>query len=303
MLWQRLFFGAILIAVLVGLLYADSNLPVWLNQEAVDFRFDGAILTGTVAVLVFLGGLELTRLFRAAGYQPLTLFPSIVSSLVASVPFLCESRLTADWGLAKLSAAQLTVGALVVAMFGVFVLVALRRRTDRAIGDMAVSVWPVIYLGLLAQFILSIRLEASPHGIAVVLFFVCTVKICDIGAYFTGRLIGRHKLISWLSPKKTWEGLFGGIVASVAVAVGVAVSLDDRLALAFPPDFLTTGRAALFGFLMAVIGQSGDLLESLIKRDAQAKDSAQAIPAFGGVLDILDSVLLTAPVAWWILIH
>lgn len=78
---------------------------------------------------------------------------------------------------------------------------------------------------------------------------------------------------------------------------------DGSLASAFPPDFLSIKQAALFGFLMAVIGQSGDLLESLIKRDAQAKDSAHAIPAFGGVLDILDSVLLTAPVAWWILIH
>ncbi|OWY71357.1 hypothetical protein B7486_12255 [cyanobacterium TDX16] len=303
MLWQRLLFGAILIAVLVGLLYADSRLAEWVSQDATGFRFDGAILTGTVAVLVFLGGLELTRLFGGAGFQPLILWPSIVSSLVASIPFLCKSGLTADWGLAKLSAAQLTVGALFIAIFGVFVLVSLRRKTDRAIGDMAVSIWPVLYLGLLSQFIVSIRLDGSPHGIAIVLFFIATVKICDIGAYFTGRAIGRHKLIIWLSPKKTWEGLCGGVVASMVLAVGVVKWIEGGQAVAFPPDFLTVGRAAIFGFLMAVIGQTGDLLESMIKRDAQAKDSAQAIPAFGGVLDILDSVLLTAPVAWWILIH
>lgn len=303
MLWQRLLFGAILIAVLLGLLYTDSRLSVSVSPDAVEFRFDGAILTGTVAVLVFLGGLELTRLFRGAGYQPLSLWSSFLSSFVASIPFLCKSGLAASCGLAKFSAAQLTVGAFVIALVGVFFLVALRRRTDRAIGDLAVSIWPVLYLGLLAQFIVSIRLEGSPHGTAIVLFFIGTVKICDIGAYFTGRMIGRHKLIIWLSPKKTWEGLGGGIVASMVLAVGVVKLTDGSLASAFPPDFLSIKQAALFGFLMAVIGQSGDLLESLIKRDAQAKDSAHAIPAFGGVLDILDSVLLTAPVAWWILIH
>lgn len=302
MLRQRLFFGAVLIAVLLGLLYADSQLSNWMGVLPRNNAYNGAILSFVVAVLVFVGGLELAGLFRSAGHHPLAIWSAGLSSAVALIPFLHRSGITSRCGLAGFASAEITMGLLVLALFAVFVLVALRRRTERAISDMAVSLWPATYLGLLAQFVVSLRLETAPHGVATVLYFIATVKICDIGAYFTGLTLGRHKLISWLSPKKTWEGLIGGVVASVLLATGVAwfVNGSGDLPQAYLPS---TGTAALFGLLMAVIGQAGDLLESLIKRDAQSKDSANAIPAFGGVLDILDSVLLTAPVAWWILVH
>ena len=303
MLWQRLLFGTLLIATLAGLLYADSRLAEWMGRTPATFAFNGIIVTAVVAALVFIGGLELARLFRGAGHQPLSVWSAGISSLVAIIPFLHHSGIATAIGLQAFSAAELTVGVIVATLFAVFALVALRRRTERAISDMAVSLWPPIYLGLLAQFVVTIRLEAAPHGVAVVLYFIATVKICDIGAYFTGLTIGRHKLISWLSPKKTWEGLFGGIATSVLLATAVAYYLREagvtgETVTMLPPP----GKAAIFGLVMAVIGQAGDLLESLIKRDAQSKDSANAIPAFGGVLDILDSILLTAPVAWWILV-
>lgn len=304
MLRQRLFFGALLIATLVGLLYVDSRLPEWMGKTPATFAFNGVIVTGVVALLVFVGGLELARLFRGAGHVPLSGWSAVLSSLVATIPFLHGSGIAAALGMQAYSAAELTVGVIVADLFAVFVLVAMRQRTERAISDMAVSLWPTIYLGLLAQFVVTIRLQAAPHGVAVLLYFIATVKICDIGAYFTGLTLGRHKMISWLSPKKTWEGLFGGIAASVMLATGVAYYVNGSSSAGDAAAFLpATGKAAVFGLLMAVIGQAGDLLESLIKRDAQSKDSANAIPAFGGVLDILDSILLTAPVAWWILVN
>src|SRR5262249_6418668 len=121
-------------------------------------------------------------------------------------------------------------------------------------------------------------------------------------AYLTGRKWGRTKLIEWLSPKKTVEGFAGGILASMLVALAgtlVARGFGGNDARAVFPTWKT---AIVFGFLMAVIGQAGDLLESLMKRDAQLKDSGSLVPEFGGALDILDSLLLTAPVAFWMLV-
>src|SRR5262249_23507982 len=123
---------------------------------------------------------------------------------------------------------------------------------------------------------------------------------CDIGAYFTGKAIGRHKLIPWLSPGKTWEGLFGGIAAAALVAAGAAALYRHCLGTN-GIGLMPCGYAAFVGALFAIAGQAGDLLESVLKRDAGVKDSGQALPGMGGVLDVLDSILLTAPLAFWML--
>ena len=114
------------------------------------------------------------------------------------------------------------------------------------------------------------------------------VKFTDIGAFFTGKSIGRHKLIGWLSPGKTWEGLAGGLVVAAAVGAICAPWLPEL-------DWI---KGALFGAILGLVGQGGDLLESLMKRDADVKDSGGSIPGFGGVLDVIDSPLMAAPVAY-----
>jgi phosphatidate cytidylyltransferase len=121
--------------------------------------------------------------------------------------------------------------------------------------------------------------------------FLTCVKFCDIGAYFTGRFLGRHLWVPSISPKKTWEGFFGGIVIAV-----IAASLFAQFSA-----IMGIGRAVVFGVVAAVTGQLGDLLESMLKRDAGSKDSASLIPEFGGVLDLLDSVLVAAPFAYLVL--
>jgi phosphatidate cytidylyltransferase len=118
------------------------------------------------------------------------------------------------------------------------------------------------------------------------------VKFADIGAYFGGRLLGRHKLIAWLSPGKTWEGLFCGLATSALVGLACSIIWHSQLST------LTWGKALLFGAIIGAVGQAGDLLESLMKRDAQVKDSGNIIPGFGGLLDVIDSPLLAAPAAY-----
>jgi phosphatidate cytidylyltransferase len=117
--------------------------------------------------------------------------------------------------------------------------------------------------------------------------------MCDTGAYFTGRSLGKHKLILWLSPGKTWEGLVGGIaLASVFGVLGVWLG-----AVSQPKYPIALGLAT--GVVFALLGQAGDLMMSLLKRDAGIKDSGRSLPGFGGILDVLDSPLLVAPFAYW----
>jgi len=124
---------------------------------------------------------------------------------------------------------------------------------------------------------------------------VIVVKMGDIGAYTCGRLVGRHKMTPTLSPGKTWEGAVGGMVFAC---------LGSYLALEWLAPALTGAASRLpwgwlpYGVIVGIAGMVGDLAESLLKRDVGCKDSSTWMPGFGGVLDLLDSVLFAAPVAY-----
>lgn len=305
MLWQRLFFGALLIAALVGLIYGDDALSLSGGDAPVKCFWNGLIVVVILVVLVLLGGLELRKLFRAAGHAPLMLWPLTCAVALVAIPYAACGNCMCGAIHPRAMAAELTPVVLTIGFLGTCCFVAARRRIDGAVADIALSMFIVLYLGLLPQYLVRIRMFGPPGAVWLLLYFVGTVKFCDIGAYFTGMAIGRHKLIVWLSPKKTWEGLIGGLATSAGVAMLVSHLVRTHsadlspLAAAFPD----LPKAAVFGLLMGLVGQGGDLLESLIKRGAQAKDSAKAIPAFGGVLDIIDSLLPTAPIAYWMLVQ
>lgn len=295
MLTQRIGFGAAMIAALVALILLDGALAS---------RSPGAVVLTIIGVLVVLAFRELRTLLTAAGHQA-EYVPALLTCLaLLAVPHALNSRALTG-GVAFDVSVDYRISA-VVYFSGVVVsfLTLLRhRRVEGAAAALASTCLVIAYLGLLPPFLLRIRLWAPHSGHWLLLYAVGVVKVSDIGAYFTGRAIGRRKLIPWLSPGKTIEGLAGGVAASTLLAILVTVLVrwlaPDGAGRSFP-DWT---RAALFGPLMAVLGQAGDLLESLIKRDAGSKDSAEVIPAFGGVLDVLDSLLLTAPVAFWLLVE
>ncbi len=161
------------------------------------------------------------------------------------------------------------------------------REPGGVVLRLALLTWVVAYLGLLAAFFVQVRFL----GVAALTLVIFVPKGCDIGAYFTGRALGRHRMTPTLSPKKTWEGLAGGLALAALIAVGV-----NRL---LGPVFGGDLEAALFGIVVGGAGVLGDLAESLVKRDCLKKDASQAVPGFGGVLDVVDSVLFAAPVAYW----
>lgn len=147
----------------------------------------------------------------------------------------------------------------------------------------AKSILGFFYIGLLPSF--AVRILDLPQGM---LWFVALLAIVfsgDVGAYLTGMMFGRHKLMPAISPKKTLEGAFGGLVASILVGVLFAQWLDQ------PSVFL-----ALLAGTAGVIAQFGDLFESQLKRVADVKDSGRIMPGHGGVLDRIDGVLFASPV-------
>ncbi len=163
---------------------------------------------------------------------------------------------------------------------------------------LALLVWMTAYLGLLPSFLAQLRWPMPPateistyNPVAALTLAIFVPKCCDIGAYFTGRLLGRHPMSPVLSPKKTWEGLAGGLLLSAAVAVAINRLLSG-------PVLRSDGSAAGFGVVVGGIGALGDLAESLIKRDCRRKDASQVVPGFGGVLDVVDSIIFAAPVAY-----
>jgi phosphatidate cytidylyltransferase len=148
-----------------------------------------------------------------------------------------------------------------------------------------VSYFSIIYLGLLGAFVLAMRIDFGPW---VLLMFVFVVKSADIGAYSFGSLFGRHKFSPEISPGKSWEGMAGAVVIATIVAVLFAEYCD----------IMVWWLAIIFGCCFAFLGQMGDLAESMIKRDAKQKNSADRVPGFGGILDIFDSLLPAAPFAY-----
>ncbi len=297
---------------LAGSLYADAHwsgvsapvAPNWLRDVFGIVALAGMPVVLVVSALVVLGTVELNRLVRSAGMSPLLLWPALVNLVLVAIPFVAGNGPEASRESLVLADMRATIVCLAAGILGVGFFVMRRRKTDGASAAIASSLLLILYLGLLGQFLVRIRMFGPPGATWLLLYFLATVKFCDIGAYFTGMALGRHKMIEWLSPKKTLEGLAGGVAASVIVAVGTPWLVERYAAEAsilrglFPVPM----KAIAFGLLMALVGQFGDLVESLFKRDAKAKDSANAIPAFGGVLDILDSPLWAAPVAWWLLI-
>lgn len=310
MLKYRLVFGPLMIAGLLALFYLDD----WLDQ--ID-------LTGTVWQDLFLG-----RTYLPAG---LLMFSAIVATIILASRELCRifhaENVDASPFMVGLSGtigcillylipytmdSQQTVAIYASFMAGIFILSLVRHsyggRTHGAVTVAAVTMFALIYLGAMPGFYLAIRRWHSAWVIAAIIFIT---KSCDIGAYFTGRAIGRNKLIPWLSPGKTWEGLVGGVAVSVGLAVGLAAIANfydwfghwqpggaqrDFVHYHFPLWY-----AAVCGAVFGLVGVVGDLTASLFKRDAGIKDSGRSVPGFGGILDVVDSPILVAPFAYWLL--
>lgn len=292
MLKYRLVFGPIMIAALLAVLYVDD----WLDQVNLDgtiwqdlflgrtYLPAGLPMLALILVIIALASRELCRIFWAENVQASPFMVGLSGIIGCVLVYIIPYRMDS----------QQTIAIYASFMVGIFVMSLIRhsyvaQRTDGAVTVAAVTMFALIYIGAMPGFFLAIRRWHSAWVVAAVILIT---KACDIGAYAAGRLFGRRKLIPWLSPGKTWEGLFVGILT--AGAVGVAFSPWINV----PTYQLFWWKGAIFGMIIGGIGQLGDLLESMMKRDAEVKDSGTLVPGFGGILDIIDSPLLAAPFAY-----
>jgi phosphatidate cytidylyltransferase len=163
--------------------------------------------------------------------------------------------------------------------------------------DLALAVFGVAYVGLLLSFLVQLRfVDGGASGGVPLISMLVIVKLGDIGAYTVGRLVGRHKMAPRLSPGKTIEGLAGGL----AFACGGSCLLFYTVVpwLVADAAAVSLGGVLVYGAVLGLAGVVGDLAESLLKRASGYKDSSAWMPGFGGVLDLLDSPLFAAPVAY-----
>jgi phosphatidate cytidylyltransferase len=286
MLWQRLITGPLLIAFILGIVWVDASLDDFARERGLP---QGLVLFGFSAILAVLIAREITAFLRAAAI-PASMGAAAIAALLG---------LFGTAGSALLSSKVGTAGGVATALSLTLLVALLRMARDRdpkgSLMLVGGTLLAGVYGGVLLGFWMLVRLEHSPW---LLVGAVLTTKSCDIGAYFTGMSIGRHKMIPWLSPKKTWEGLAGGVVVASAVGALLAHFGSPYLEEA---DRVSWVLGAIGGALMAVVGQAGDLAESAFKRDAGLKDSGRVLPGMGGVLDVLDSPLFTGPVVYWLL--
>jgi phosphatidate cytidylyltransferase len=170
------------------------------------------------------------------------------------------------------------------------------REPQNRVETLAWTLFGLVYVPWMFAFLVRIILMDTPathSGLVLAVWLIAVAKFCDVGALLTGMACGRHKMAPFISPKKTWEGAVGGFATSALVGAGIAYFWRASL----PPAF-TPWVAALVALPVAGLGVVADLVESVIKRRADLKDSGRAIPGIGGMFDLSDSLILAAPVGW-----
>jgi phosphatidate cytidylyltransferase len=302
MLRWRLIVGTLSIAAIVAL--------AWLDYRA---AIPGTWLGPAILVLAILASRELLDLYAVGGLRPIALTVYLGTLLVLASPwFPLVGRMLAGSGShgapgaeaaarSVIAGGEWTLAAMAIAVLVAFAgEMARYREPGRVTANLAAAVFAVAYLGLLPSFAIRLRLE---WGIGAFASLVIVVKMGDTGAYLFGKLFGRRKMAPVLSPNKTIEGAFGAICFSLLGAWAAAFSVVPWAAphgvsrtTVLPPFWGWT----LFAVLVGGAGMFGDLAESLLKRDGGSKNSSTWMPGLGGVLDLLDSVLIAAPVAYFL---
>lgn len=254
--------------------------------------YGGLPLALLLAAVSALGTAELFGLAERQGVRPARVLGAVSAAAIAPLAYLALTE-------PALRAAADRAGLLIAGLWLVGVLtwvLTVRTPAERPIEAVAVTLLGVAYTGALPAFVLAIRHGQLPlrswTGAWLVFFPLVVTWVCDTAAMFGGRTFGGPKLAPTVSPGKTRSGTVAGVVGALLVAPLFALLVFPRagIALGLLPALAIAG-------VLSVVGQVGDLVESLFKRQAGVKDSSHLIPGHGGVLDRLDSLYFVVPVA------
>ena len=229
-----------------------------------------------MAAAIAVGAWELTKALANIGIRP-----SLVPLVLGSVSMILSAYLRGA------EALMVAYGLTLVAILVWRVAAGVRGATRDIVGGLFVATYPCFLAGFVALIL------AEDQGHRWVVFFVMVTVASDIGGYIAGVLLGRHPMAPTVSPKKSWEGFAGSVLLCAVVgALGVVHLLDGSWVV-----------GAVIGAATAVVATIGDLMESLLKRDVGIKDMSSVLPGHGGVMDRLDSLVMTAPLIWGLLTY
>lgn len=281
----------------------------------------GARLFSTILLVVIVGGTFVSK--NQWAYLGLICFLSIAASaelykMIRANGLPCQVKLgvglsigytlTIAYLLATMGAGALPMlgavdgSAIAIAVLASFIF-QLREPIDgsKSLVAVASTVLSFLYIPFLFSFMGRVLfvpdLAGAVPGAWLLIWLVCVTKITDIGAYCTGSLIGKHKMIPHISPGKTWQGFFGAIVWAVAFGCGLYALKSDQLTV-----LGGWGHVIGLSVLLSLCTVVGDLAESVIKRSLESKDSGTTLPGIGGALDLIDSLCFTAPVLYFYLV-
>lgn len=264
-----------------------STVLLWLVLGSVlwFFRTNGALVL--IALISVLTLREFYALMHASGYDPFDKFGMALGGLITLGPWL-----SVQFGLPAYLLLPLAIIVFAVRLLG-------ERTPETRVESLASTLFGLAYVSLMLSFLVAIVTPLpgdtlTPNTrLGLALWLIATAKFCDVGALLSGMAFGKHKMSPVISPKKTWEGAIGGVFVSMGVGAFIAWLGRDSF-----PAHMTPLVAALMAAPIAILGIVADLVESVIKRRANMKDSGATIPGIGGMFDLSDSLLLTAPVAF-----
>jgi len=247
----------------------------------------GIPFTAALCIIAALACLEFYRIVKSQGVQPSSWLGIVFSVLLIVNTYIQQYNFSflpypRDFTLPLL----LVLMTLIPLLWMLF-----RPNKDNAFINWGWTVAGILYIGWLLSYYVQIRLVEN--GMGWIFLVVSCTALCDVGAYAVGSNLGKHAMASSVSPGKTWEGSAGGLATSIIVAVILAIAF--KLPLYY-------WQMIAAGLIIGVFAQLGDLVESLLKRNMRAKDAGNLLPGHGGMLDRVDSHLLIAPVAYYLIV-
>jgi phosphatidate cytidylyltransferase len=268
-----------------------STVVLWVALIAALWLFERVAAVVLIVAISVLTQLEFYAILARTGQRPFRKLGMALGAAMILAPYAARTVF------ANLAVPDLMPLVLAVAVLLCCIRILYERDPAQRIETLGSTMFGLLYVPFNLHFLLEILFlaETPRAGLLLVAWLVAVAKFCDTGALLVGSAIGRNKMCPSISPKKTWEGAAGGVLVAVGVGTGVAVLFAAQLPAAFTPLV-----AALAAVPVAAVAILGDLVESMIKRRAEVKDSGGMVPGIGGAFDLSDSLLLAAPVGYLI---
>jgi len=228
-----------------------------------------------IFILLVIALYEFFFMVEKKGIEIYRNFGMLVGVLI-SLSIILQIELTISWQLFLI----------VLAIIFLILMQFRRQHTTGAISGISVTIFGILYVSWFLSFL--IRIRYMPDGRNLLFFLILVTKLGDIGAYLVGSRFGKTPLLTYISPSKSWEGAWAGLFFSLLGSLACK-----------PLFYFSYPQLVFLGIFLGILGQLGDLSESLIKRDCGVKDASNLLPGIGGILDLVDSFIFSAPVFYF----